>query len=424
MDQNYKQLSFRDAVAFIQKYRWLTECVVDFHVNEIKLPSEFLELSTKSHQELIDLTQCNAFNYRLNSTLKEFVNDCHRFKLSRRLPKSQKEAPKLTNALAQGLNPKKQLEVRALAAYIDNLSQSHGINQIVDMGSGQGYLDTSLVFQYGYNVIGIDCNSIQTCGAQKQAKRIETTDHIGNGSLVHINRFIEPKETFREITRGLVISDKIADAKWLICGLHSCGNLSVSCINQFINGDAKVMAVVGCCYNLINPSTFPLSNHIKATGITLGLPQFMLACQVTSRWDTSVSTIFKRHHYRALLQLILKDLKLLRLDGTRVGKIHKGCGFVEYCTIAFKNLKIEYPQLGLNLQVLLDYESRFANREKEVAIYWTLRSMMGGVVESLILTDRALYLEEAKVCSSIILEPIFDEVTSPRNVILVAIKKK
>lgn len=36
------------------------------------------------------------------------------------------------------------------------------VNWIVDLGSGRGYLSTSLVIQYGINVVAIDSSDINT----------------------------------------------------------------------------------------------------------------------------------------------------------------------------------------------------------------------------------------------------------------------
>jgi Methyltransferase domain len=308
-----------------------------------------------------------------------------------------------------------------LAEKINNLCADNGIGQIIDMGSGQGYLDACLVFQYDRKVTGIDSNMHQTCCAKREVKRIAATKHKSKGQIQHVNRFVHPTETLHEITNGECDSTD----RWLICGLHSCGDLTVACIHQFLQSDAKILSVVGCCYNLLNQETsFPLSKQIRKTGIKFGLPQLMLACQATARWDSSVITVFRKHLYRALLQLVLNDLGLLgRMGNARVGKVGDAfdSGFSQYCIAAFKNLGVDFPRPGITMEVLLDYEAKFAHREQEIAIYWTLRSMMAGVFESIILSDRKLYLEESGLCT-VRLEPIFDEVVSPRNMLLLAVK--
>lgn len=55
-----------------------------------------------------------------------------------------------------------------------------------------------------------------------------------------------------------------------------------------------------------------------------------------------------------------------------------------------------------------------------VLVYWTLRSIFGEAVESLILTDRLLYMEESGVAARLF--PVFEPSASPRCICLVAEK--
>lgn len=58
-----------------------------------------------------------------------------------------------------------------------------------------------------------------------------------------------------------------------------------------------------------------------------------------------------------------------------------------------------------------------------VGPYWTLRAALGPVLETLLLLDRLLYLQEqGNVLSQAVMVPLFDPVLSPRNVALIATK--
>lgn len=58
-----------------------------------------------------------------------------------------------------------------------------------------------------------------------------------------------------------------------------------------------------------------------------------------------------------------------------------------------------------------------------VGPYWTLRAALGPVLETLLLLDRLLYLQEqSNVLSQAVMVPLFDPVLSPRNVALIATK--
>ncbi|KAF3359224.1 hypothetical protein VdG1_02247 [Verticillium dahliae VDG1] len=72
---------------------------------------------------------------------------------------------------------------------------------------------------------------------------------------------------------------------------------------------------------------------------------------------------------------------------------------------------------------IADYEARFASRGREVSAVWSLMAFSAGIVESLIVTDRWLFLEEADVVKDAWVETVFDYKQSPRNLVVVGIKK-
>ncbi|KAJ3163160.1 hypothetical protein HDU86_002329 [Geranomyces michiganensis] len=278
---------------------------------------------------------------------------------------------------------------------------------------------------------------------------------------------------------------------WLLCGLHACGDLSPALMRHFLNSDAKVLASVGCCYNHLSESAplssqppplhpppkfrappprtitthprptggitthsagFPLSAYLNTRALTLGFTARMAACQATCRWtDDSEGSkqSFKRHFYRALLQKLIVEYKLLpNLDDATttttttpssitVGKIPPRTafenGFAGYARAALRKLGVDddddvlppppppvspnnnnnnnnnnnekqhpantataaFSSSPLSTAPLTQYERAHAAREKEIAVVWTLRAMLAEAVESLILVDRFLALVEA-----------------------------
>lgn len=55
--------------------------------------------------------------------------------------------------------------------------------------------------------------------------------------------------------------------------------------------------------------------------------------------------------------------------------------------------------------------------------YWSLRAALGPLLETLILLDRLLFLQEQGSSVEAVMLPIFDPVLSPRNVALIAKKR-
>ncbi|ORX80574.1 hypothetical protein BCR32DRAFT_293758 [Anaeromyces robustus] len=396
-----------------------------------------------------------------------------------------------------GMNPKKIYEVKILAALINTIAKSNHINNILDIGAGQAYLSSVLAYQHNLRVLGVDCNEIQICGASTRNEYIkralahnenkntnndknenenenenENKDKINNninndndnnddddnnnnyqskkkkiGKLYMCNRLVTENDTFASLIEEITKHEEIIDPHetWLTCGLHACGDLTPSMIKLFLKGASNAFVGIGCCYNLLteedhedNEKGFPLSEFSNNCGYQLGPAAKMIACQVTPKWITqpNISETFKKHFYRAILQVIIFENKLLNEEELNnqiiIGRIRKQHmkSFKAYATEALKRLKVSTEKIEA-----LDFESyleRYKERQGEIIAAWALRTLISNAIESLILTDRWLYFEEQsrilqESTKDHIIEthlfPLFDQITSPRNMVLIAIKK-
>jgi len=52
--------------------------------------------------------------------------------------------------------------------------------------------------------------------------------------------------------------------------------------------------------------------------------------------------------------------------------------------------------------------------------YWSIRAALGPVLETLILLDRLMFLQEQGDSIKVVMLPIFDPTISPRNVAIIA----
>ncbi|KAJ1959763.1 hypothetical protein GGI12_004166 [Dipsacomyces acuminosporus] len=260
---------------------------------------------------------------------------------------------------------------------------------------------------------------------------------------------------------------------WMLCGLHACGDLSSSVLKTFAESpDAKAVVLVPCCYNHISEnrgagiSGFPLSEEFQ--GIEFGLNALKAACQATSRWGTKAEDTmeaFRRNYYRALLHYLMvsqgklsKDDSFPSVGGVTSTDLHaamerermqfdvyqqqgqtsagleieaQGSGMKEnngmteedkdfalYVYAALGKLKHKWhPQL----QLCIDCRRQMSHGFKQMAAVWTLRSLVGPLIEGMVVLDRALYLRShCGPGGSVSAFALFDPVTSPRNVVLVA----
>ncbi|TPX60411.1 hypothetical protein PhCBS80983_g01780 [Powellomyces hirtus] len=213
---------------------------------------------------------------------------------------------------------------------------------------------------------------------------------------------------------------------------------------------------------------FPLSSYINSHNTTLGFTARMLACQATCRWTDNPAASkesFTKHYYRALLQKLIVDNALLpHIEHSRdiiVGKIPKTAfdtGFAAYAIAALTRLNVSVKDNpALSEPALAKYDRSHRPREKEVAVVWTLRAMLAEAIESLILVDRFLAVVEmgghddvqvdeldhqfttlqlkhqqlespptdsdtSSEAFKVSLFPLFEHVSSPRNMVLVCQK--
>ena len=214
------------------------------------------------------------------------------------------------------------------------------------------------------------------------------------------------------------------------------------------------------CSTAGDPHGFPMSErfannqHERGNGIRLNITARMMAVQAPQNWTPDDSeAFFTRHFYRALLQRIFVDRGVIGTptDDTEavepgslrgwtgaghpiiLGSLRKSCysSFTAYVRGATEKLRgdaVHGPKIRERMDNLTDedilaYEERFRSKKKELSIVWSLMAFSAGVVESTIVVDRWLYLKEQDAVKECWVEPIFDYKKSPRNLVVVGIKK-
>ncbi|KAH9723880.1 methyltranfer dom domain-containing protein [Citrus sinensis] len=94
--------------------------------------------------------------------------------------------------------------------------------------------------------------------------------------------------------------------------------------------------------------------------------------------------------------------------------------FEKYCLSGLCRLDLK-PLDNLNLHRLWDEAEPFADI---IGPYWSLRAALAPVLETYILLDRLLFLQEQGSSLEAVMLPVFDPVLSPRNVAIIAKKPK
>jgi len=211
-----------------------------------------------------------------------------------------------------------------------------------------------------------------------------------------------------------------------------------------------------------DPHGFPMSARLcnqdtsSGKGVRLNITARMMAVQAPQNWGKKDSEdFFKRHFYRALLQRIFMDKGIVPAPapadvennngsplgwsaggGTApiiLGSLRKSCyeSFVSYVRGALEKL-VNDPTRGeqftekmasMSDEEIRGYEADFKERGKELSVMWSLMAFSAGVIEAAIVVDRYLFLKEQDEIADAWVEPVFEFKHSPRNLVVVGIKK-
>ena len=208
-----------------------------------------------------------------------------------------------------------------------------------------------------------------------------------------------------------------------------------------------------------DPHGFPMSErlttygHGRNKGIRLNITARMMAVQAPQNWTSKTcEAFFTRHFYRALLQRIFLDRGVVEkpivvADAVTggsprgwsgvgqpivIGSLRKACysSFVAYIRGAVEKLRkdelhrvsMQECMVSLTDDDILRYESIYDAKKQELSTVWSLMAFSAGVVESVIIVDRWLYLKEQALVKDCWVQSVFDYSQSPRNLVVVGIK--
>ncbi|CAJ2659290.1 unnamed protein product [Trifolium pratense] len=262
----------------------------------------------------------------------------------------------------------------------------------------------------------------------------------------------------------------------VLAGLHACGDLSVIMLKTFLDcRDVKAVVSIGCCYNLLSEESisdgesqcgFPMSRALRSAGLSLGKSARDLACQVLSKYYPEVatstpsigrkgkalrrrnqrrsakselhlkgSTCHVKQNFRAVVPAESKTEGIFgsasetqtlsgeissneraECEGIKIDS--KSSNFESFCQSGLSHLGIKHSH-DVNLQGIWKEAEPFADL---IGPYWSLRAALGPLLETLILLDRLLFLQEQGSALEAYLLPIFDPNISPRNVAIIAKK--
>ncbi|KAJ2444592.1 hypothetical protein GGF42_006262, partial [Coemansia sp. RSA 2424] len=381
--------------------------------------------------QLIPMATHGVVDEASPSSLREFVDKMFRLQFPRQQIRSSSNSgggggegrtsrEQVLKYFVDGMSEKKREEVVDLAELVGQVSRDSGSELVVDVGAGQGYL--SRVVAYGRadapRVLAVDFSDVQKRGAEVHQKRTMkrlygkraiAEGYRGPGDLE--TRLVHRVLRVDLESAGELAAAAQAEAKggpWMLCGLHACGDLSSSVLRAFAESDAAAVAVVPCCYNHITEGRgvagFPLSAEMG--GIHFGINALKTACQATVRWESREQDTmagFQRNYFRALLHYLMVAAGQLSLEapfpavggvtGTELKAAEEHVGnadaFAAYAYAALERLRVVWRP---TVAQCVEAQQKTSHGLRQMAVVWTLRSLMGPLIEGMLVVDRALYL--------------------------------
>lgn len=419
-------------------HSYVSDFYIEAHWNQ-KLPcswKEFLDnLTIEQIGELINYENESFANVApltflcLRGILKTFSVNRKQVHL-----KCERKDEHFMKFLWKSVKLKKRHEIEIISKICYDTAVKTNCFNIIDIGSGLGHLSRLLSFHYGFNVCTLEANNklVQLAPAlDNQFEKmllVKGIPHICKRKPIHVNMRIEEtltREAFELLVRK-IFNNYDDNFKFGIVGLHPCGNLGSTLLRLYNESpNAIFINIVSCCYmklslDGISPFGFPLSEFFIDHNYSLDYLSCETACHAIENYIEKIKVRnyhhLKIHSFRAALEcLLFKTNKKLRHCAVGNVKYEEGMTFKEYCYRATKKYNLIFSSQDLDY-----YEKLIEDTWTKVVKFYSVRLLLAPLVESIILYDRLLYLQENK--SNCVILPVFNCKISPRNHVLSAQK--
>ncbi|XP_072106369.1 methyltransferase-like protein 25B isoform X1 [Mobula birostris] len=347
---------------------------------------------------------------------------------------NKSQSSRLGHLFRKHVRPKKQHEIRRLAGLVKKLCNATGCEHVVDMGSGQGHLSRYLAFHHGLQLTGLEASEELVTAARRFDRELllglekETRRETEGVRELSLHSLDPPRHLVHQVLseeEGKLLEELgqgQGSPPLVLAALHACGDLGPAALRLFAQcPGARGLALVSCCYmKASEEGGYPMSAWVRS------LPAHQLpyklretACHAVEDFAQRLrgqSPALRSHCYRAALEVIIRHLHphLRRPPLHAGGKAH----LLPFPDYAREGLR----KLGLHSGMSWDVAQVEALLEQgnKVLAYFCLTLSLAPVIETLILLDRVIYLQEQGFHCQLL--PLFEPRFSPRNFVLLAAK--
>ncbi|CAG5927529.1 unnamed protein product [Menidia menidia] len=134
------------------------------------------------------------------------------------------------------MNSKKSHEVQSMSDVVAGLAKHCGVKQVIDVGSGKGYLSSFLSLRYGLRVYGIDSSSTNTHGAQERNRKLKKFSRAYQKHTKGAGTHSEAARSLQEDT--VTLNSELGSNKDVLHG-EAAGNISQEAILSVSSSDVS-----------------------------------------------------------------------------------------------------------------------------------------------------------------------------------------
>lgn len=428
INENYLE----DLVSFLHSVSWMFDTINTQYIIEdvITKNKEFLE--TLNQIDLSNLPELESPQKIHPEWLQEFIKQVNRFRISFETisAESWKSKP------VKRVSIKKQYEIENVAKVIQSVCGDE-VTQLVDFGSGLGYLGHHLFEKFGYSVLGLECSVDRV---EKAVERQEKFHPKSIGKVKHAQHYISLN------SKEFILSQLEDDTSPLaIFGLHGCGDLTITAIKLFLNmSRVRKLIFMPCCYHKMSGNEsefkyFPLSDELKS--ISKNFPPFMnrpflrLAGQQSpKKWQEMSESdhwihgknMFERSLVEALLgeDETMKRISNITFHTTRVAMDDI---ILKYHLLEKSSGKSKETQWNEgHHQKFHVLRKKYHNGEEMSENLFCLQTTIQSNCENLVLMDRVRYIQEEgmrmHIKLNVSVKKLQNDKLSPRCLILIVEK--
>lgn len=399
---------YQDQVRFLQAYQdiWQNEIMLQYPTPLAGHPAAWIEelLAWIAPEKALRLTYDEGWD-ELSPELREFHQATQALS---HFPTARAAAavPATPDSWVK-ITPKKQHELEHLAPLLAEFMRAQRFDDVVDIGGGLGHLAQTLAHHYHLPVLSLDMDpELQRAGLRWQAHKWPDSRFPVR---YQTHRIDHEDKTFCALLRPTTLTT----------GLHTCGGLAVAHLAAAARARAG-LANMGCCYHKLEASEVNLSAEAQATPLAWGLYALTLASGAHHKVNLADITFrnqMKRHRY--VLHFLLHDhfgvTTPVRLGNADPKSYHGP--FAAYAREQLSRLGLTYAGSDEALNAFSSDESRQKLVDRMLAAA-LVRDQFGRVLESTLLVDRALWLEDQGFRAQLV--EVFDGKVSPRNILLLA----